>query len=164
MQTKAIVIAKDGLFATVETERMSACEGCHKAADGGCSVCTLMGGDRKLAAKAYNPLNASVGDTVVIESRTGRILWYAALVFLFPLIFGFLFWWIAACLTDVSGIRILSGFCGFILCFVGVFCYSKHLNGYDVEITEIVKVNACKEVSMIDRTTNDHPEGSNERH
>lgn len=151
MQTKAIVIARDGTFATVETERLSACEGCHKAEDGGCSVCSLMGGNRKIAAKAYNSIGASVGDTVLIESRTGRMLWYAALVFLFPLLFGFLFWCAAAWLTAASGIRILSGLLGFVLCFVGVFFYSKHLNGYDVEITEIIKPKDGKEVSMVDR-------------
>ena len=86
MQTKATVIAIDGIFATVETERKSACDGCHKAEEGGCSVCSLMGGDRKIATKALNSLNAGVGDRVLIESKTTRMLGYGLLVFIAPII------------------------------------------------------------------------------
>ena len=75
MQTKATVISVDGLYATVEAERNSACDGCHKAEEGGCSVCTLMGSDRKIATRAINEIGAKVGDRVVIESHDGRMLW-----------------------------------------------------------------------------------------
>ena len=91
MKTKAIVTAVDGRFATVETTRTSACEGCHKASEGeGCSVCSLMGGEQKLSSKAYNPVGAKVGDTVMVESSSARMLWYAALVFLVPILFAIL--------------------------------------------------------------------------
>ena len=99
MRTEATVVEIRGSRAVVTTERLSACEGCHKATEGeGCSVCTLMGGNRTVSAEAENPLGAKVGDRVMIESRTGRMLWYAALVFLLPILlaiavtsfFGFL--------------------------------------------------------------------------
>ena len=88
MKTKAKVISLDGDFALVETERMSACEGCHKAEEGkGCSVCSLMGAsDRKLQAKANNRVGARVGDAVWIESATSRMMLYAVMVFLLPLV------------------------------------------------------------------------------
>ena len=69
MKTFATVITVTDMYAVVETERVSACEGCHKATEeGGCSVCTLMGGSRKVSAKADNTLGAKVGDRVVIVS------------------------------------------------------------------------------------------------
>ena len=91
MKTVATVIATDGRIATVETERTSACEGCHKNADGkSCSVCSLVGGERKFTARAYNEIGAKVGDRVMIESRTERVIWYAVLVFVLPLLVALL--------------------------------------------------------------------------
>ncbi|MBQ8311108.1 MAG: SoxR reducing system RseC family protein [Clostridia bacterium] len=141
MQTKATVVAVDGDFATVESVRTSACEGCHKAEDGGCSVCSLMGSDQKISTRAYNPIGAVVGDRVMVESNTGRILLYAAIVFLLPLVLGFLFWGLTACLTDSILWQVCGGCFGFVICFVGVFFYSrnKRKKSFDVEIIEIVE-------------------------
>lgn len=141
MQTKATVVAVDGKYATVESERMSACEGCHKSENGGCTVCSLMGADRKITARAFNPLGAVVGDQVVIESSTERILLYAALVFLVPLISGLIFWGVSALITNNILWQICSGCVGFVISFVGVFFYSrsKKDSDCDIQITEILK-------------------------
>jgi len=141
MQTKATVVAVDGMFATVESVRASACDGCHKAKDGGCSVCSLMGADRKISTRAYNPIGAVVGDQVVIESNSGRILLYAAIVFLLPLVLGLLFWGITALITQNIIWQICSGCFGFVMTFVGVFFYSRSRKNKacDVEIIEIVR-------------------------
>lgn len=141
MQTKATVVSVDGDIAIVESTRASACDGCHKAKDGGCSVCSLMGADRKISTRAYNPIGAVVGDRVVIESDTGRIMLYAALVFLLPLVLGLLFWGITVCITKSIGWQIFGGCVGFVISFISVYFYSKSKRNRacDVVIVEITE-------------------------
>ncbi len=140
MQTKATVIEIDGIYATVESERSSACEGCHKAADGGCSVCSMMGSERKIATRALNTAGAAVGDIVLIESSTRRMLWYAVLVFIIPVLLAFAGWGIAALLTAIIWWRIAGALIGFFGTFIGIYFYSRYLKKThcDVEIVEIV--------------------------
>ena len=141
MRTEATVILTDGRSAVVETQRISACEGCHKSEDGkGCSVCTLMGGDRRFQAKAYNRAGAKAGDRVVIESRTDRMLWYAALVFLLPVVMALVFWGISVQITQSTTVQLLCALAGFVLAFAGLFVYSKVVQKkrFDIEITEII--------------------------
>ena len=140
MQTKAVVIATDGMFATVETERKSACEGCHKAEEGGCSVCSLMGSDRKIATKAINTVGAQIGDTVMIESNTSRMLWYAVLVFILPILVALIGWGISSLFTAKLAVQTISAFAGFALSLLGVAIYSKKISTCrcDVEIIEIL--------------------------
>ena len=87
MRITAVVTAvhEDG-SATVRVSRRAACEGCHKAADGNCSVCTLMGGKAELENRADNALGAAVGDTVTVETASNRVLLYAFLAFIAPLL------------------------------------------------------------------------------
>lgn len=140
MQTKAVVIATDGMFATVETERKSACEGCHKAEEGGCSVCSLMGSDRKIATKAINTVGARIGDTVMIESNTSRMLWYAVLVFILPILVALIGWGISSLFTAKLAVQTISAFAGFAFSLLGVAIYSKKISTCrcDVEIIEIL--------------------------
>ena len=142
MRTEATVVAiRDGR-ATVETQRLSACEGCHKATEGeGCSVCTLMGGNRALRAEAENPIGARVGDRVLIESRTSRMLWYAALVFLCPIVLAIAAYVLASSLSLISLWQTLFPLFAFAGTFFGVFVYSKSVQKKrcDIVITEIVK-------------------------
>ncbi|MCQ2428674.1 MAG: SoxR reducing system RseC family protein, partial [Clostridia bacterium] len=70
-------VSADGKNAVVETERKSACEGCHKGAEG-CDACSLLGPNGKISCPAVNAAGASVGDTVEIESSSRRKLLYAA--------------------------------------------------------------------------------------
>ncbi len=141
MKTTATVIATDGEYATVETERTSACDGCHKSAEGGCSVCSLMASGRKLSVRAANPLHAAVGDRVTVESSTGRMLRYAALVFLLPLLLMLAGWGIAAAFDATAGIQALAGLGGFVVAFAIVYIYAAAVRKKrcDVEITGILK-------------------------
>ena len=140
MQTKAVVVAVDGAFATVETERKSACDGCHKAEEGGCSVCSLMGGDRKIATKARNTAQAKIGDVVIIESQSSRMLGYGLLVFILPIVVALLGWGIASQFTTNIAIQTISAFAGFALSLSCVALYSKKVLACrcDVEIVEIL--------------------------
>ena len=84
MKVKAKVVRLEGKAAIVESERLSACEGCHKHAEG-CSVCSLMGGNKIIYARAKNNVGAKPGDIVEIETETKTVLFYALLVFILPL-------------------------------------------------------------------------------
>ncbi len=142
MKTQATVLSVSHDRAVVETARTSACEGCHKNTDGNsCSVCTLMGGDRRFTAVADNTIGASEGDTVVIESETRRVLWYAVLVFLLPLVAAALGWGIAALLSLSGGLQALFAAMGFLVSFLGLYVYSKLCASKrcDVVIVEIVE-------------------------
>ena len=141
MKNEAKVISVDGEFAVVEVQRVSACEGCHKYEEGkGCSVCTLMGGDRSFSAKASNSIGAKVGDRVFIESRTTRVMLYACLVFILPIAVSILGYAIASCITVSAAWRVAGAFIGLCLTFMGLFFYSRALSKKrcDVEITEII--------------------------
>jgi len=144
MRTEATVIAKEGGIAVVETQRTSACEGCHKAAEGeGCSVCSLMGSSRKISTRAYDDVGAEVGDRVIIESATGRMLWYAALVFLLPLLSTLAAWGISTLLTEEPLWQIIAAVLGFVISLSGVMIYSHIVQKKrcDVRIVEILSMN-----------------------
>ncbi len=88
------VINVEGQNALVEVRRKSACEGCHKGAEG-CDACSLFIKDAKHRVTASNGANAKVGDRVLLEAESGRVLSYAFLVFILPLIVACIFFAVA---------------------------------------------------------------------
>ena len=125
MKTTATVVEINGRNATVETERTSACEGCHKKEAGeNCTVCSLMGGERRIRSIAENRAGAKVGDTVCVETATSRVLFYAALVFILPILFAVAGWFLVAAITKSAGWRIAGAVAGFFLTFLGLRVYS----------------------------------------
>ena len=141
MKTTGKVVELRGEEAVVETERLSACEGCHKMQEGqSCSVCSLMNGNRSLRTKAQNPIGAKVGDLVSVESETHRILGYAALVFLLPLVLAMAGWFFVGIWTGNALWKGSGALIGAALTFVGLRIFSKKLQkgtGVSV-ITEIL--------------------------
>ena len=148
MKNEATVVEIRGTRAIVEARRLSACEGCHKNQNGTheCSVCSLMGGDGVIRAEAENPLGASVGDRVVIESGTGRMLWYAALVFMLPILLTLAVYALAMQFSESDGIRLLAATAAFVATFFGLFIYSRSVQKKrcDATIVEILE-NARRE-------------------
>ena len=148
MKTKAKVVSLTGEIAEVETARTSACEGCHKAQEeNGCSVCSLMGSNRTIRAKAKNTVGAQVGEDVWIESNTSRMLWYAVLVFLLPILLVFAGFGVAALFTQSLGWRVAGGAVGFVISFVVVIFYSKVVEKTrcDIEIVGVVESSSAPE-------------------
>lgn len=142
MRTKATVVEiVNETVAVVSVERRSACDGCHKAeGDKGCSVCSLLGGNREARARALNTAGASVGDTVALESRTSRILSYAAFVFLLPVILGLVGYLLGFYAFSLGEWAIALAFWGIVLSFLPIWLYSKLVVSHrlDVEIVEIL--------------------------
>jgi positive regulator of sigma E activity len=142
MQTKATVIRIENGKTIVEVERQAACDGCHKNKDGeGCSICSLTGGSRKFEATAANALGAKVGDVVTVSTETEKVLWYAVLVFMLPLIVGVAFYFLSGLLFEGEIFRYVSLVFGFVLCFFFVWLYARSVarKRCDVEIVEIVE-------------------------
>ena len=143
MKTKATVVEIiDPEIAVVSVERRAACDGCHKAADGkGCSVCTLLGSKGETRARAKNTVGAALGDAVEVESRTCRIIGYAALVFLLPVVLAIVGYLIGAKLSLGEGAALLLALGGLLLAFLLIFFYSKLVvsRRVDIEIISIVQ-------------------------
>ena len=127
MKTQALVTAvhKDGT-ATVSIDRRAACDGCHKNEEGKeCSVCSLLGGDRTLCTRAKNSLGAEVGDLVLVESATSRMLFYAVLVFLVPLLAAIAGYLIAAALGGAEWLPPAVAGGALVLSFAALAVYSR---------------------------------------
>lgn len=143
MKTVATVIELMGTKALVETERTSACEGCHKMAEGnGCSVCSLMGSGRKLRSVAENPVSAKVGDRVIVETETSRVLFYAALVFILPILLAVGGWFFAGIFSRELLWHSVGAAIGFVLTFVGLRIYSATLGRKRCDATVVSIVPA----------------------
>lgn len=140
MRTEGSVKRIEKEFAIVEIKKKSACEGCHKTAEGGCSLCRLVGEDRPMEVRAKNPLGAEVGDRVAVESGTGRMLFYALLVFVLPLLLAGIGFAVAAAVSEEIGVRIAGTLIGFFGTFLGLFIWSATVGKKrcDVTVTEIL--------------------------
>lgn len=133
MTQMAKVFSLDGRDgATVEVVRRSACSGDCKSC-GGCS-----GDERVMRVRALNSAGASVGDRVVIESSTKRVLTSAWVAYILPIILMVAFYFIP---RGGEGTKIACSFAGLA---VGVgLCalYSKALGkkqSFSAEIVEIL--------------------------
>ncbi len=139
MRVKATVKSVEGKLAIVESERLSACDGCHKHAEG-CSVCSLMGGNRIITSRAENTVGASVGDVVEIETETRTVLFYAMIVFILPLVIMLSIYALMGYFDLSEPIRYGGALAGFALTFLGIWLYSRFRvsKKYDVEIVNIL--------------------------
>ena len=142
MNTVAIVKETNGKYAIVETERKSACDGCHKNENGeGCAMCKVFGGSAKVTARARNIVGAAVGDKVEIESSSSRMLAYAAIVFILPVIVAIASYFIGMQFSLGEGPSGLLAIGAFILAFCIVAVASKifFAKRCDINIVKIIK-------------------------
>ena len=140
MRVKAKVKQVEEKYALVESERLSACEGCHKHAEG-CSVCSLMGSNKIISAKAKNSVGAEVGDTVEIETETKTVLFYAMLVFILPVAVMLVLYGGASMASVPEALCYVLAFGGFVLTFAGLGLYSRLRvsKKYDAQIIRIIE-------------------------
>ena len=101
MKQTAIVKEVVGDSAILLVKRQTMCDGCHK--ESSCGGCAQM-----LEVTVKNTLNATVGDSVTIETPGATVIGVAALVFLLPLILSFVAYGIAALLTEHTLYRTLA--------------------------------------------------------
>ncbi len=147
MLNTAVVIETDRDRAVVRVERKSACEGCHKASGGkDCAVCGLVGGNRTLDARAINSVGAEVGDTVEIESASSRVLLYAALVFILPIVLAFAGYGIAYLCGSVEWVCAVSAAAGAVAALAVAAIVSRAVGRRRCDV-KIIKVINRKEQS-----------------
>lgn len=106
MKSEGVVIRLDGDFAIVGVKRLSACDTCRAKCGGHCDKASTV------ETKVKNELKAKVGDPVVLFTDTKKVLLYAFLVFLLPIITALTGYFI---LNAVSQSTTLSAICGVVL-------------------------------------------------
>ena len=150
MQQRATVLETDGKIAVIKVSRASMCEGCHKfGGDGGCGghceITGLVAGNGKtMTARAQNNIGAVAGDRVEVESDSARVIGYAALVFILPIIVGGLFCYFGSLIFDATLGAVLSSAFGFALSFFGIAVFDKTKRNKlpDIKITKILTSNS----------------------
>lgn len=129
MEQIAKVTAVSRGYATVEVARRSACDGCHKSAEG-CAMCALLGDKKTMSARAADPIGVSVGDTVEVATADARVLGYAALVFLCPILLA---------MAGYAAAGAVGAGVGFAGALIGVCLYSRRVGKTRCDVT-IVRV------------------------
>ena len=91
IEETATVVKCEGEFAWVEAQRQTTCGNC--AANKGCgtSVLAKVVGKKAARMRAINPIEAQVGDTVIVGMNEAALLKGSLAVYLFPLLFMMLF-------------------------------------------------------------------------
>lgn len=101
MKQTAIVKAVVDETAILLVKRQTMCDGCHK--ESGCGGCSQI-----IEVRVKNTLNATVGDTVTIETPGATVIGVAALVFLLPLLLAFAAYGVATLFTDSTLYKTLA--------------------------------------------------------
>ena len=126
-------------MAEVEVTRRSACgHDCAKC--GGCGGLET----QTLYVTAFNGVAAQVGDRVLLEGETGRVLGIAVLVYLLPVVLFFIGYAIAASLKLSEGYSMLMSFAFFAVGFVVIALVGRRhkKNPITYEITNIIGCGA----------------------
>ncbi len=143
MQQKAIVIKEEGEFATVQVMRQDACAHCHVKCGNSCQ--------HAVQAKAQNLVAAKEGDTVLLQSHTGRLLLFAVAVFCFPIAVGFLSYFLWSGLGAPAS-YLLSAFVGVIVFLVmGILCDRAVRKNPDLQIIEVIAPSCAENGDENDR-------------
>ena len=123
--------------AEIEVKRVSACA--HNCAEcgGGCSELTRTG---PVMAVADNPLGARPGDTVLVESSTKRVLGFAAVVYLLPLILFFVGYFVGHALGFTEGLSIGTGGICFGVSLVITILVDRRVKATSQDMFSIVRI------------------------
>ncbi len=140
MRQTAWVKEVNGNVATVEVTRSSACEGCKSKEDGTCSACSLLGSGKKASARADNSIGAKVGDRVEVETPSQKVILYAAVIFLMPIVLGLLGFLLGSLISQSQAVRYGISLAGFVAAFViAYFVFDKKAaKRTDVKIIRII--------------------------
>lgn len=115
MKQKGIVKETENGIAVVSILREEACSSCS-----GRKFC---GSAKRVDIKVKNSIDAEVGDTVEIETASEKVLGFAALVFLAPVVLAVVLY--LAFLTVDQTVASLTAFFGFIIPFIVAYVLDK---------------------------------------
>ena len=111
----------DGDHAVVSVPRKSACG--HDCEE--CAGCGVSGA--AVRAKALNTVGARVGQKVVVQSDTKKMLRIVALVYMLPLVLFLAGYVIPALMGTSVGVQYGLAGLGFLVGIVGAIAYDRHL-------------------------------------
>ncbi len=142
MKTEAEVILIKGNIAVVRVRRQTMCDGCEKnSCEGSCSAAALMGAGKTVDAEAENPVGASIGDRVTLESPDKKILGFAAIVFILPIVICAAVYAAALGLGANEKYSIIAAFVSFALTFAVIGAIERRMRQRrpDIVITSIIR-------------------------
>jgi sigma-E factor negative regulatory protein RseC len=85
LETRAVIVQVDGRYAIVQASQVNGCEQCNGKGCGAGKLSRLLCGEPR-RFQVDNPINAGVGDEVVISVAEGAILHGIGLVYLLPML------------------------------------------------------------------------------
>lgn len=133
MQSTGVVNKINGSEAVVLIKRESAC-GDNCANCGGCTGGTLN------EVLADNEVGANIGDIVIVEMKTGRVLNAAVFAYVVPLLLLFVGYFLFFYMFKTEFLAVLGGFLFMISSYVILHFFDKKLkNAFVHKIVEIKK-------------------------
>lgn len=111
MKSEGTVLRLDGDYAIVGVKRMSACDTCRAKCGGHCDKASTV------ETKVKNELSAKVGDSVVLFTDTNKVLYYALIVFIMPLVAALIGYLTARITLKSAALSGISAIIFFILAF-----------------------------------------------
>ena len=134
MKSCATVEKIEQEYVIVSTLRKGACgDNCAL-----CNSCTA----QKVMTKAYCDIDVKMGDSVIIESSTGSILFAMFIVFLSPIVIPIVFYLIACSLGIVASV--IAACVGLIIACFFIYVLSHHKWYINSIMPRIVSINNKK--------------------
>ncbi|MEO5348098.1 MAG: SoxR reducing system RseC family protein [Magnetococcus sp. YQC-3] len=131
LREEGVVVAVEGEYALVANQRRGGCGGCH--AEASCGSFSGGMGKKTVGIRARNPLQAEVGERVVLEITEGHLLRASFLVYGVPIIALVVVGMLGRSLSlalgvgDSESIGALSGLTALVLSFYGLHRYNQHI-------------------------------------
>lgn len=119
MKNSGLVKKIVGNKITVSMYKESACSHCNKCSDG-----AKMAKDFTFMSNGYD---IKIGDIVTFEMEDNQVFKAAIIVYIIPLIFMFLNYFIASSMGLSEGKCIGASFSGLVVAFIGIFFYDKFI-------------------------------------
>ena len=111
----------DSHYAEISVPRKSACG--HDCEE--CAGCGVTGA--AVLARAANPIGASVGQKVVVQSETSKMLGIVTLVYLIPVVLFLMGYVVTAFLTSTVAIQYSVAVAGFFVGILAAILYDRKL-------------------------------------
>jgi sigma-E factor negative regulatory protein RseC len=131
LREEGVVVALEGVFAIVANQRRGGCGGCH--AEASCGALSGGMGRQSVGIRARNPLQAEVGERVVLEISDGQLARASFLVYAMPILVLVGVGVVARSLGQQWGVADsesfggLAGLLAMVGSFYGLYRYNQHI-------------------------------------
>ena len=95
-----------------------------------CSHCNKCGDNAKIANKimiSYDKTDVNIGDIITFEMEDSQIFKAALIVYILPLIFMFLGYYLVSKSGFNEGVAVISSFLSLFFSFIGIFFYDRKI-------------------------------------